>query len=96
MNEQDEHTPTLHILNKAPEHPRFAACLGTLAAEDVLVLSENAVLGLADQHVTLPDGCLALEADLAARGLNESFQKQAISYADLVKLTQQHSRIISW
>jgi tRNA 2-thiouridine synthesizing protein B len=96
MNEQHEHTPTLHILNKAPKHPRFAACLGTLGAEDVLVLSENAVLGLADQQSRLPDGCLALEADLAARGLNESFQKQAISYADLVKLTEQHSRIISW
>jgi len=89
-------TPTLHIVNKAPEHPRFAACLGTLATDDVLVLSENAVLGLANRQANLPDGCLALEADLAARGLNDSFRNQAISYADLVKLTEQHPRIISW
>jgi tRNA 2-thiouridine synthesizing protein B len=89
-------TPTLHILNKAPEHSRFAACLGALSPGDVLVLSENAVLALPARQSELPEGTLAIAADLAARGLQEAFAAQSIDYAELVRLTEQHPRIISW
>jgi len=89
-------TPTLHIVNKAPEHSRFAACLGALSPGDVLVLSENAVLALPARQNELPEGTLAVSADLSARGLEETFAAQAIDYAELVRLTEQHPRIISW
>ncbi|XKH00775.1 sulfurtransferase complex subunit TusB [Marinobacter nauticus] len=96
MTRNQAQTSTLHILNKAPEHPRFEACLGALSPGDILVLSENAVLALPARQPGLPEGTLAVAADLAARSLEDGFAGQAIGYAELVRLTEQHSRIISW
>ncbi|MGM0952255.1 MAG: sulfurtransferase complex subunit TusB [Pseudomonadota bacterium] len=96
MTSPNQQTTTLHILNKAPEHPRFEACMNALCPEDILVLSESAVLALADQNAAIPENSLALAPDLAARGLEADFEKQAISYQDLVRLTEEHPRIISW
>lgn len=89
-------TPTLHILNKAPGHPRFEACLQSLSEADLLVLTESGVLALADHSVALPGACRAVKADLQARALGDQTRAQAIDYADLVRLTTDYSRIISW
>ena len=96
MSNTSQPAPTLHILNKAPEHARFSTCLEALLPNDLLILSENAVLALARQNVTLPENCFALAPDLAARGLGSAFGEQAIGYQDLVQLTEKHPRIISW
>jgi len=96
MTSPNQQPATLHILNKAPEHPRFEACMNALCPEHILVLSENAVLALADENAAIPENSLALAPDLAARGLGKDFEEQAISYQDLVRLTEEHPRIISW
>lgn len=94
---QAQDTGTLHILNKAPGHPRFATCLSSLSDQDTLVLTENAVLALADAHSVVPEHTVALEADLEARGISGMVTgAQKISPAQLVGLTEHHSRIISW
>ncbi|GGC71920.1 sulfurtransferase complex subunit TusB [Marinobacter halophilus] len=88
---------TLHILNKAPDHPRFMTCLSSLSDQDTLVLIENAVLALSDADTALPRHTVALEADTEARGLSATVTgAQQISHAQLVELTEHHSRIISW
>jgi len=87
---------TLHILNKSPNHPRFATCLAALHEGDTLALTENAVLALADSNTGLPRNCVALSTDIQARGLAVSTDVQAISYQDLVRLTAEHSRTVSW
>ncbi|WP_372965124.1 sulfurtransferase complex subunit TusB [Marinobacter sp.] len=95
MTNNHHNSGTLHILNKAPEHPRFAACLEALSPSDTLVLIENAVLACAS--VPLPDQSLALTADIKARGLTASCEGiQTIGYGDLVQLTETHTKIISW
>ena len=88
--------PTLHILNKPPGHPRFETCLQAIQDCDQLVLTENAVLALADRSVTLPAACKAMKADVDARALDEQARTATIDYAELVRLTAKHSRIISW
>lgn len=94
---QAHHTGTLHILNKAPGHPRFVTCLATLSDQDRLVLTENAVLALADADTSLPRHTVALAADIEARGLSGTVaSEQRISPAQLVQLTEHYSRIISW
>jgi tRNA 2-thiouridine synthesizing protein B len=70
--------------------------MNALCPEDILVLSENAVLALTDENAAIPENSLALAPDLAARGLGKDFEEQAISYQDLVRLTEEHPRIISW
>lgn len=90
-------TNTLHILNKSPGHPRFYVCLAALKEGDVLVLTENGALALADQDIRLPDHSLALEADLEARGLMTTANpEQVISYDEFVQLTADNSRIVCW
>lgn len=96
MTQEQPVQATLHILNKSPGHPRFATCLAALHEGDTLVLTENAVLALADSNTGLPRNCVALSPDLQARGLAGSLDVQAISYHELVRLTAEHSRTVSW
>ena len=90
-------THTLHLLNKAPEHSRFARCLQSLQPGDSLVLMENAVLALANSGLSLPEPCYALQADVRARGLStQNGRHTLIDYQELVQLTADNPRIISW
>jgi len=87
---------TLHILNKAPDHPRFGRCLSAIHADDLLVLTEDAVLAMADTSLRLPAHWQAIDADARARSIGTDHAGKLIGYADLVQLTEHHSRIISW
>lgn len=89
--------PTLHIINKAPDHPRFSACLQSLAGDDTLVLIENAVAALVYENLALPP-CYALHQDVNARALSQSSMPDVkiIDYAGLVALTETHQRIVNW
>ncbi|WP_083260285.1 sulfurtransferase complex subunit TusB [Marinobacter sp. X15-166B] len=88
---------TLHILNKSPDHPRFALCLAAVTGEDQLLLTENAVLALADTTLTLPARVAALAADMDARGLTgNGLSRYGVGFDHMVRLTTQASRIISW
>ncbi len=89
--------PTLHIINKAPDHPRFSACLEALAEDDSLVLIENAVAALVFGELPLPT-CYALHQDVQARALSQSAEPavKMIDYSGLVALTETHQRVVNW
>lgn len=88
---------TLHILNKTPDHPRFTECLGTLGPDDAVALTENGVLGLVASKALSSVQTYALEGDLNARGLSDKNLGAApIDYSELVNLTLQAERVISW
>lgn len=94
---------TLHILNKAPDHPRFARCLAAMASDDALLLIENGVLALTAKGLSLPATPYALEADLTARALGNAgnaldgiTHAVGIDYREMVTLTAQATRVISW
>lgn len=89
---------TLHILNKAPGHPRATACLSALKPGDCLLLTENAVLALSTLEG--PDfnaPVYALTPDAMARGLG-SYTEYAtlVDYPTMVDLTARAQHIISW
>ncbi|MBY6032409.1 sulfurtransferase complex subunit TusB [Marinobacter daepoensis] len=88
---------TLHITNKAPDHPRFRYCLSAFKEGDALILMEDAVLALTDQEQALPSTSYALSADAQARAVaNRAPRQQLIDYNDFVQLTATYSRIINW
>ena len=88
---------TLHIINKAPDHPRFLACLDSLAKDDTLVLMENAVTALVNEELPLPV-CYALHQDVRARALPDKSMPgiKMIDFPGLVTLTETHQRIVNW
>ena len=90
MTQEQTLQPTLHILNKSPGHPRFVTCLATLHEGDTLALA------VTDSTTSLPRNCVAIGADLEARGLAGNPKVQIISYGELVRLTAEHSRTVSW
>ena len=88
---------TLHILNKTPEHPRYKTCIQALTPSDTLVLIENGVLSVAGNHRDAPCKLYALKADMDARGLEAASEViNTINYDELVQLTTNHAKIISW
>ncbi len=88
---------TLHILNKAPEHPRHKTCTQALTPSDTLVLIENGVLSVAGNHLDAPCKLYVLKADTDARGLEAASEAiTTINYDELVQLTTKHAKIISW
>ncbi|WP_165855212.1 sulfurtransferase complex subunit TusB [Marinobacter sp. JSM 1782161] len=93
--------PTLHILNKDPDHPRFSACIDALRQGDTLLLTENGVLGLLDEALQTPADAniKALAPDLAARGLETAPVKPnvaAIEFSDFVPLTLSFEKVVCW
>ncbi|MDX1634344.1 MAG: sulfurtransferase complex subunit TusB [Marinobacter sp.] len=88
----------LHLINKAPDHPRFGRCLASLCAGDSLVLMENAVLAVAGDHGLPAENVMALADDLEARGLAgaDHGTVTAIAMPELVALTETHASIINW
>mgnify|MGYP001627782360 CR=1 FL=1 len=94
MSNQTDSLSTLHILNKAPGHPRFTACLVAMSEGDLLLLTGNAVLALVDDNVRLPASTQALAADCKARGIGGD--APLVDYRGMVQLTDRFSRIISW
>lgn len=93
----DAPVPALHLLNKAPSHPRFQACMEAMGPADQLLLLENAVIALVDKTASLPAGTRALASDCEARGLSDKVAASALTdMADMVELTDQFTKIISW
>lgn len=90
---------TLHILNKSPDHPRAARCLEMISEKDGLLLIGNGVLFLATGN--LPGGAgkvFALSPDVDARGLGEltGSDASAVGFTEMVQLSLQAQRVISW
>lgn len=97
----DKSARTLHILNKAPSHARYAACLAQVDGGDALVLIEDGVLALSQLPASMPGDVVvyALESDARARGVEEQSSRpgrKSCSMDDLVELTQTYPRIINW
>ena len=87
----------LHMINKSPDHPRFQQCLQSLGAADTLLLTESAVLALADPAFAPPCRCFALAADAEARGLTPSADPdQLLDTQGWVQLTVDHEQIMNW
>ncbi|MBK1871639.1 MULTISPECIES: sulfurtransferase complex subunit TusB [unclassified Marinobacter] len=89
---------TLHILNKAPEHPRSGECLRSLNPGDALLLIENAALALATPgELTAGIPVYALSPDVLARGLAQTARKASlVDFPAMVELTAQAQKVISW
>lgn len=87
---------TLHILNKAPEHPRFAQCLKAAGSDDALLLTENAVLAASRSDLRYPCPIYLLEPDMRARSVTFDNSDQVVDYAGMVALTVEATRVISW
>lgn len=89
---------TLHILNKAPGHPRATACLSALRSDDSLLLTENAVLALpALEGYNLVAPVYALTSDAMARGLGPHAETATlVDYPAMVDLTVRAQHVISW
>lgn len=89
---------TLHILNKAPEHPRTAQCRHALRPGDALLLTESAVLALPmprDHNLAIP--VYALAQDATARGVGQcGGDATLVDYPAMVNLTAQAQNVISW
>ena len=94
-------TPVLHILNKAPDHPRARTCLEQLASGDALLLIENGVMALSLESWLgeLPRGVLlsALEPDMAVRGIQAPAHGITVTdYGGFVSMVCQWPRTIYW
>ncbi|PVY78198.1 tRNA 2-thiouridine synthesizing protein B [Tamilnaduibacter salinus] len=92
---------SLHVINVSPDHPRLSECLGYLRHGDTLLLTEDAVMALADQRIDWPAGITlrALSPDLAARGLDPgrlSVDATPVSYGEFVTLTLESNKVICW
>lgn len=93
----ESRNPCLHLLNKAPSHPRFQSCLDAIAPGDQLLLLENSVIALADEAIVLPKGTMALAQDCEARGLSDKVAASLlVDMPGMVKLTDRFPNIISW
>ncbi|WP_298447204.1 sulfurtransferase complex subunit TusB [uncultured Marinobacter sp.] len=89
---------TLHILNKAPEHPRSAECLRAIEPGDALLLIESAVLTLATcSELRAGITLYALAPDALARGIAQNAVKASlVDFPAMVELTAQAQKVISW
>jgi len=88
---------TLHILNKSPEHPRAAQCLALLSDKDALLLIENGVLLLSAGSLPAIGKVFALSPDVSARGVgNMVGNATLVGFGDMVSLSLQARRVISW
>jgi len=88
---------TLHILNKSPDHPRAAQCLAMMSPEDGLLLTGNGVLFLSTRDLPATGNVFALSPDVDARGLGHlAGDASALDFADMVRLSLQAQRVISW
>lgn len=86
---------TLHILNKMPDHWRAVECRRALQPGDALLLTESAVLALADRDTTAR--VYALASDAMARGVgNLAEEVTLVDFPAMVELTAQAHNVISW
>lgn len=95
-------TARLHILNKAPDHPRYRHCLDALEPGDSLILMESGVLALLADPM-LPSRLegiqvYALRDDLAAcsRSAGPGTGVDVIDYREFVNLICQIGSPVGW
>ena len=95
-------TPRLHILNKAPDHPRYQRCIEALEAGDLLVLMESGVLALITETSveSVPDDVkvYAISDDMAAYSQCPAPESRAgmIDYSEFVELICRIGSPVSW
>lgn len=88
---------TLHIISKSPGNTRFRECLGMIGEQDAILLTGNAVTALSDSTITLPETVYALQEDLRARAIDPGQDISGqVTFDDMVSLTIQAQRVISW
>ena len=72
------------------------ACQPRAQAGDVALLLGDGIYAGTLPEETWPCAVQALAEDAAARGVDERLAVPAISYADFVRLCEQHIPIVSW
>lgn len=97
---------TLHLLNKAPQHPRFAQCLSAaqVAGEGPhgILLIENGVFCASQPELVAAINkgvsVWVLASDAAARGMTAQIAEAMvlIDYNRFVELTTQFDKAVSW
>ncbi|GGO77108.1 hypothetical protein GCM10011348_05930 [Marinobacterium nitratireducens] len=91
---------TLHTLNRPPsDRALLDDCIAALVADDTLLLLEDGVY-CALAGLELPAGvrCVALAADVAARGIGDRLATgiEVVDDIGFVELCCHHSRVASW
>ncbi len=92
----------LHILNQSPTSDTLASCLRCMAAEDRLLLLEDAVYSACEPHAGAlrqsGHRCYLLGADAAARGIEHRLDDtvQSIDHAGFVALAIECDAVQSW
>ena len=94
----------LHTVNASPfASLAIANCLKLISDHDTLLLIEDAVIAAQADHpwtqelqqLSEQGRLMVLEADLAARGINNKMGKKC-SYADFVDLATRHTSQLAW
>lgn len=91
----------VHILNRAPaDGPAAAQALTAMTPDDRLVLIEDAVLAIRDEHWSgwqdAPGRIHVLEEDADARGVADSAAADLIDIDTFVALTAEARQTVSW
>jgi tRNA 2-thiouridine synthesizing protein B len=90
----------LHLIFSSPfSSSSLKECLAIIQPKDAIVLLEDGVYAI--QHPDLSNTsiqfkCFAVTADTDARGLTKSNNLTCITYDELVDLTLEYQKTISW
>lgn len=89
---------TLHILSRLHDHKLPAALVRSMGDGDALLLTGEGVYAALSDRATLPKSCVALQADVEARGLLSSWPVDIplTDHAGFVALCVQHAKSLSW
>lgn len=88
----------LHILTRLAENRLPSALQRSMAPDDALLLSADAVYAAMSTENSLPVNCQALETDVRARGLLTLWPAHIplINHGDYVDLCVLHKTSLSW
>ena len=86
---------TLHTINKTGQP--LELCLRSASEQDAILLIEDGVYVLLNQHEQLSHfNVYVLGPDAAARGINPQQPVTTINYEGFVTLTTQYQKTLSW
>ena len=93
----------IHTINKSPySHSSLQKCLDFCLDDDAIVFLEDGVYALTHKALASVSNTplYAIEADITARGLTETYQNQdrvqVISYEDFVALCIEYPKLKNW
>lgn len=89
----------LHVLNKAPDHPRFNRCLETMSDGDRLILMESGLFALTPERVDprlKTRQIAALAPDAEDLSTHPDIDVSVLDYGDFIALICEHGSPVMW